>query len=56
MALLGCYGYMTTTGAYGQMWQELPIIASGFAFGQRTASVSYTHLDVYKRQAFGGAP
>lgn len=40
LALLGCYGYMTTTGAYGQMWQEMPIIASGFAFGQRTASTS----------------
>ena len=40
LALLGCYGYMTTTGAYGQMWQELPIIASGFAFGQRTASTA----------------
>lgn len=35
LALLGCYGYMTTTGAYGQMWQETPIIASGFAYMQR---------------------
>lgn len=38
LALLGCYGYMTTTGAYGQMWQELPIIASGLTFGQRNGA------------------
>lgn len=36
MALLGCYGYMTTTGAYGQAMQEYLLIGSGFAWGQRT--------------------
>ncbi|MEG1563807.1 MAG: RagB/SusD family nutrient uptake outer membrane protein [Bacteroides sp.] len=37
LALLGCYGYMTTSGAYGQMWQEVPIVASGFCWAQRNA-------------------
>lgn len=35
LALLGCYGYMTTTSAYGQAMQEYPIIGSGVAWGQR---------------------
>lgn len=35
LALLGCYGYMASTNAYGQMWQEVPIIASGLAWTQR---------------------
>jgi len=37
-ALLGCYGYMTTTNAYGQMWQEVPIAMSGLACGMRNGS------------------
>lgn len=37
LALLGCYGYMTTTNAYGQMMQEAIIIGSGFGWGQRGA-------------------
>ena len=35
LALLGCYGYMASTNAYGQMWQEVPIVASGLAWSQR---------------------
>ena len=35
LALLGCYGYMTANGAYGQMWQEVPLVGSGLAWGQR---------------------
>lgn len=35
LALLGCYAYMSAPNGYGQMWQEVPIIASGFAFTQR---------------------
>ncbi|MCD8184737.1 MAG: hypothetical protein LUE99_18550 [Bacteroides sp.] len=35
MALLGCYGYMTSTDAYGQAMQENPLVGSGFAWGQR---------------------
>lgn len=35
LALLGCYGYMTSTEAYGQAMQEYPLIGSGFAWGQR---------------------
>lgn len=35
LALLGCYGYMTSTDAYGQAMQENPLVASGFAWGQR---------------------
>lgn len=35
LALLGCYGYMSATNAYGQMWQEVPIVASGLAWAQR---------------------
>lgn len=37
LALLGCYGYMTHTGAYGQMWQELPVATSGLTWAQRVA-------------------
>lgn len=37
LALLGCYGYMADSRAYGQMWQEVPMIASGFAWAQRVA-------------------
>lgn len=35
LALLGCYGYMSASNAYGQMWQEAPIVASGLAWAQR---------------------
>ncbi len=35
LALLGCYGYMTANGAYGQMWQEVPLVGSGLAWAQR---------------------
>lgn len=35
LALLGCYGYMSAGNAYGQMWQEVPIVASGLAWAQR---------------------
>lgn len=35
LALLGCYAYMTTTGAYGQAMQENTLVGSGFAWGQR---------------------
>lgn len=35
LALLGCYGYMTSTAAYGQAMQENPLVGSGFAWGQR---------------------
>ena len=35
LALLGCYGYMTANGAYGQMWQEVPLVGSGLAWDQR---------------------
>lgn len=35
LALLGCYGYMTSTDAYGQAMQEYPLIGSGLAWGQR---------------------
>lgn len=45
LALLGCYGYMTTTDAYGQMWQEVPIIASGFTFGQRNGTDGLISLE-----------
>lgn len=37
LALLGCYGYMTNSAAYGQMMQEALIIGSGFGWGQRGA-------------------
>lgn len=36
LALLGCYGYMTANGAYGQMWQEVPLVGSGLAWSQRS--------------------
>lgn len=35
LALLGCYGYMTASGGYGQMWQEVPVVGSGLAWSQR---------------------
>lgn len=38
LALLGCYGYLTNSAAYGQMMQEALIISSGFGWGQRTAN------------------
>lgn len=38
LALLGCYSYMSTTSAYGQHWQEIPISGSGFAWSQRSGS------------------
>lgn len=38
LALLGCYSYMSTTSAYGQHWQEIPISGSGFAWAQRSGS------------------
>lgn len=37
-ALLGCYGYMTVPNAYGQMWQEVTIGASGLSWSQHTGS------------------
>ena len=36
LALLGCYGYMTANAAYGQMWQEVPLVGSGLAWSQRS--------------------
>lgn len=38
LALLGCYSYMSTTSAYGQHWQEIPISGSGFGWSQRSGS------------------
>lgn len=38
LALLGCYSYMTDGRGYGQMWQELPISASGFSWTQRNGN------------------
>ena len=35
-ALLGCYGYMTESSAYGQMWQEVPLVGSGLVWSQRS--------------------
>ncbi len=35
LALLGCYGYMTSTECYGQMMQEVPIVGSGYGWSQR---------------------
>ena len=48
LALLGCYGYMTYTDGFGQMWQQVPILGSGFAFGQRNGGSPdrLTSLDV----------
>ena len=37
LALLGCYGYMTYTDAYGQMMQEAIIVGSGFGWEQHKA-------------------
>ncbi len=37
-ALLGCYGYITTSNGYGQMWQEVPIAVSGLSWNQHNAS------------------
>ncbi len=31
MALLGCYGYMSTNNGYGQIWQEVPVFGSGLS-------------------------
>lgn len=38
LALLGCYSYMSTTSAYGQHWQEIPVSGSGFGWSQRSGS------------------
>ncbi len=38
LALLGCYGYMTTNNTYGQMWQEVPLVGSGLAWAQRNGA------------------
>lgn len=38
LALLGCYGYMTNSAAYGQMMQEALILSSGFGWGQRNVN------------------
>lgn len=38
LALLGCYAYMTSTSAYGQHYQEIPISGAGFAWSQRSGS------------------
>ena len=38
LALLGCYSYMSSTSAYGQHFQEIPISGSGFAWSQRSGS------------------
>lgn len=35
LALLGCYAYLTANYAYGQMWQEVPIVGSGLSWAQR---------------------
>lgn len=36
LALLGCYAYLTANYAYGQMWQEVPIVGSGLSWTQRS--------------------
>lgn len=38
LALLGCYSYMSSTSAYGQHFQEIPVSGSGFAWSQRSGS------------------
>ncbi len=38
LALLGCYGYMSANQAYGQMWQEVPIVGSGLSWAQRNGA------------------
>lgn len=38
LALLGCYSYMASTSAYGQMYQETPVTGSGFGWSQRSGS------------------
>lgn len=38
LALLGCYGYMTENTAYGQMWQEVPLVGSGLVWAQRNGA------------------
>jgi len=35
LALLGCYGLLSSNGSYGQMMQEIPITASGLSWAQR---------------------
>ena len=40
----------------GQAWLDRPVCFTGISAKARNAgSVSYTHLDVYKRQVPGGA-
>lgn len=39
LALKGVYGYMTAQGAYGQMWQENTILASGLSWTQRSGDL-----------------
>lgn len=34
LALLGCYAYMSANWGYGQMWQEVPVVASGLTWAQ----------------------
>ena len=38
LALLGCYAYMTSTSAYGQHFQEIPVSGAGFSWSQRNGS------------------
>lgn len=45
LALLGCYGYMTNTSGYGQVWQQVPILGSGLAFGQRNGADGIVSMD-----------
>lgn len=60
-ALLGCYGYMTETSAYGQMWQEVPLVGSGLVWSQRSgddgdrlASLSAVPMNNLISLAWGG--
>ena len=41
LALLGCYGYMASTNAYGQMWQEVPIVACLVTASRRSECPEY---------------
>lgn len=45
LALLGCYAYMAHTGAYGQHWQEVPVVGGGLAWAQRTGSDGLVSLN-----------
>lgn len=38
LALLGCYSYMASTSAYGQLFQETPVSGSGFGWSQRSGN------------------